>query len=72
MHNTDSDEELMDPEEGEVVEVDDPRARCATSLPFHKPDYPIGSFVIAVFDRLWYIAQVERKEMEEECTGFTS
>jgi len=35
------------------------------------PDYPVGSFVTAVYDKVWYIAQVEGEEPENECPGFT-
>jgi hypothetical protein len=66
-----SDDKLPDPQVEEEEKADDPGARCATSLPSHKPDYPIGSFVVAVYDKLWYIAQVEGEDPEEEYAGFT-
>jgi hypothetical protein len=31
----------------------------------------VGSFVVAVYDKKWYIAQVEGEDPEEECKGFT-
>jgi hypothetical protein len=33
--------------------------------------YMVGSFVVAVYDKKWYIAQVEGEDPEEECKGFT-
>jgi hypothetical protein len=35
------------------------------------PAFPVGSFVVAVYDRNWYLAQVEGEEPENECEGFT-
>lgn len=57
-YETDSDEELPDVEES---------GRSAA----RGPDYPVGSFVVAVYDGLWYIAQVEGEEPDNECPGFT-
>jgi hypothetical protein len=34
-------------------------------------NFPVGSFVVAVYDKAWYVAQVEGEEPEEETEGFT-
>jgi len=34
-------------------------------------NFAVGSFVVAVFDKAWYVAQVEGEEPEEETEGFT-
>ncbi len=34
-------------------------------------DFTVGSYVAAVYDQLWYVAQVEGEEEEEETEGFT-
>lgn len=34
-------------------------------------EYRIGSFVVAMYEKFWYIAQVEGEEPEDECEGFT-
>jgi DDE superfamily endonuclease len=33
--------------------------------------FEVGSFVVAVYDKVWYLAQVEGEEPEEETVGFT-
>jgi hypothetical protein len=33
--------------------------------------HPVGNFVVAVYESLWYIGQVEAEEPEEETAGFT-
>ena len=33
--------------------------------------YKVGSFVVAIYENVWYIAQVEGEELEEETKGFT-
>jgi hypothetical protein len=33
--------------------------------------FEVGSFVVAVYDNLWYLAQVEGEEPEDECEGLT-
>ncbi len=35
------------------------------------PVYPVGSYVVAMYDNEWYVAQVEAEEPENECEGFT-
>ena len=35
------------------------------------PTYNVGEYVAAIYDGLWYIAQVEGEEEDEEVTGFT-
>jgi hypothetical protein len=35
------------------------------------PEHAVGSFVVAVYDGNWFIAQVEAEEPENECEGFT-
>jgi hypothetical protein len=48
---------------------------CFAELP--DPDtpvtdsYAVGNFVVAVYESLWYIGQVEGEEPEEETAGFT-
>ncbi len=33
--------------------------------------YPVGNFVVAMYESLWYIGQVEAEETEKETAGFT-
>jgi hypothetical protein len=33
--------------------------------------FPVGSYVAAVYDGDWYVAQVEGEEPEEETEGYT-
>jgi hypothetical protein len=33
--------------------------------------YPVGNFVVVMYESLWYIGQVEAEETEEETAGFT-
>jgi hypothetical protein len=41
-------------------------------LPFKMPPlYAVGTYVAAVYDSEWYVAQVEGEEPENECDGFT-
>jgi hypothetical protein len=35
------------------------------------PLYAAGSYVAAVYNQDWYVAQVEAEEPENECSGFT-
>jgi hypothetical protein len=39
--------------------------------PKKTPEYAVGSYVVAVYDGNWFIAQVEGEEPENECEGFT-
>ncbi len=40
-------------------------------IPVTKPvPFPVGSFVAAVYERHWYISQVEGEEPENDCDGF--
>jgi hypothetical protein len=40
--------------------------------PVKKPPlYAVGSYVAAVYDGQWFVAQVEAEEPENECEGFT-
>jgi len=52
-------------EEEEVDDMDD------VDVPKAPPLYAVGSYVAAVYDREWYVAQVEGEEPENECPGFT-
>lgn len=36
-----------------------------------EPEFRVGTYVAAVYDSQWYIAQVEAEEPENECEGFT-
>lgn len=49
----------------DVMEEDD----CVSQK--KPPAFSVGSFVVAVYDRNWYLAQVEGEEPENECEGFT-
>ena len=37
----------------------------------NQPDFLVGSYVVALYDKLWYIAQVEGEDPDEEVEGFT-
>jgi len=47
------------------------RARNAAAEPVSTHTYKVGSYVAAVYDKCWYIAQVEGEEEEVETKGFT-
>jgi hypothetical protein len=53
-----------DEEEEEMDDTDD----IVVTKP--APLYAVGSYVVAVYDDEWYIAQVEAEEPENECPGF--
>ncbi len=54
----------------ELLAVDDPLE--GSSKDFRPLDqYLVGSFVVAVYEKAWYIAQVEGEDPEEELDGFT-
>jgi hypothetical protein len=53
-------------EEEEEEEMDDVMATKPSA-----PLYAVGSYVAAVYDQDWYVAQVEAEEPENECPGFT-
>jgi hypothetical protein len=53
-------------DEEEEEEMDDIMATKPSA-----PLYAVGSYVAAVFDQDWYVAQVEAEEPENECPGFT-
>ena len=57
-------------ESSEDEQVDDPDELAGPSCG-HKDQYPVGSWVVVVYEAQWYIAQVEGEEPEEEVTGFT-
>jgi hypothetical protein len=57
-----SDEELLD--------VDDPIEGSSKDFqPLNQ--YLVGSFVVAVYEKAWYIAQVEGEDPDQESDGFT-
>jgi hypothetical protein len=49
----------------DVMEEDD----CVSQK--KPPAFSVGSFVVAVYDGNWYMAQVEVEEPENECKRFT-
>jgi hypothetical protein len=53
-------------DEEEEEEMDDIMATKPSA-----PLYAVGSYVAAMFDQDWYVAQVEAEEPENECPGFT-
>jgi hypothetical protein len=63
--DSDSDMELPDLD----VEQTDPGA--GGSWRGRPAAFDVGSFVVAVYDKMWYLAQVEGEEPEEECEGLT-
>jgi hypothetical protein len=63
----DSDEELPDPAE---EAVDDPGLGGSWRGGPATLSFPVGSFVVAVCDKTWYLAQVEAEEPEEESEGY--
>jgi hypothetical protein len=63
---TDKDEDT-----GEEEEEDEWDMENADELPKAPPLYPVGCHVAAMYDKQWYIAQVEPEEPENECAGFT-
>ncbi len=62
-------ESESDPDD-ELPELSDLSAAEAEE-PITTNQHPVGSFVVAVYDRQWYIGQVEAEEPEEESRGFT-
>jgi hypothetical protein len=58
---------LTSDEEDELEAEDEDEALPAKSV----PEYPVGAFVVALYDGDWYVAQVEGEEPENECPGFT-
>ena len=57
-------------ESSDEEELPDPQCPEGPSTG-HKDLYPVGSWVVAVYESEWYIAQVEGEEPEEEVLGFT-
>jgi hypothetical protein len=64
---SDSDEELPDPAE---EAADDPGAGGSWRGGSTSSSFPVGCFVVAVYDKTWYLAQVEAEEPEEESEGY--
>lgn len=63
-------EDTADEEEEE--EDEDDEGEFAGGEPCKTPPlYAVGSYVAAVYDHEWYVAQVEAEEPENECQGFT-
>ena len=73
--------EVDDVEEVEEAEVEEEEMDSDENYDYELPDLPdpvkkpppyaVGSLVAAVYDRQWFIAQVEGEEPENECEGFT-
>jgi hypothetical protein len=55
--------EADDDEDGDEVDPMEGSSR--------QPLYRVGSYVVALYEKIWYIAQVEGEEPEEESAGFT-
>jgi len=77
---TDSDFSLDDKGDDEEVDLDKflglkktktsrdgpGKKRVHKEPPQSQDDFPVGSFVVAVYDRQWYVCQVEGQEEDEE------
>jgi hypothetical protein len=66
IQTSDSDSEMELPEPAVLTDTG-----AGGSWRSRPANFEIGSFVVAVYDRQWYLAQVEAEEPEEESEGLT-
>jgi hypothetical protein len=69
--SSESEAELPDPDDH--VEDEDEGQEDGNGAVCQKkpPAFTVGTFVVAVYNKQWYLAQVEEEPPENECEGFT-
>jgi len=68
---SDDDRELPDEDDDEDKDRDVGEDGDVGMEEQEEEQYRVGSFVVAVYEKSWYLAQVEGEEEEEETEGFT-
>jgi hypothetical protein len=69
--SSESEAELPDPDDHVEDEDEDQEDGNGAVCQKKPPAFTVGTYVVAVYDRQWYLAQVEEELPENECEGFT-